>query len=361
MVASSPRERTATRSDHRVGHATAARGPHPDGARSPSHATIGLHHVTAIAGEPQRNVDFYVGLLGLRLVKRTVNFDDPGTWHLYYGDTDGRPGSLLTFFPWPRARRGRPGLGQVAVTQLAIPTAALGFWLARLATAGIRYDGPVTRLDGERVIAFPDPDGMLLELVATDAAASLPGWGGIVPDAMSIRGLHAATLWVADAAPTVQLLVDRLGHREVARYDTTIRLASGDGAPVTLVDVRAIPGFLPGMGGAGTVHHVAFRTGTDEAAFALRDAVVDAGLGITEQRDRHYFRSFYFREPGHVLFELATDAPGFTVDEPLATLGEALKLPAQYEPMRAQLEASLPAFHLPTATPPSAGDAPSGA
>ncbi|MCU0619155.1 MAG: ring-cleaving dioxygenase [Gemmatimonadaceae bacterium] len=320
-------------------------------------ATAGLHHVTAIAGEPQRNVDFYVGLLGLRLVKRTVNFDDPGTWHLYYGDASGRPGSLLTFFPWPRARRGRPGLGQVAVTQLAIPTGALGFWLARLATAGVRFEGPVTRFDGERVVAFPDPDGMLLELVATDAAAALPGWGGTVDEGVSIRGLHAATLWVGEAEPTVRVLVDRLGHREIARHERTIRLASGDGAPGTLVDVRAIPGFLPGMGGAGTVHHVAFRAGTDPEAYALRDAVIDAGLGITEQRDRHYFRSFYFREPGHVLFELATDAPGFAVDEPLATLGETLRLPPHFEPMRAQLEATLPVFHLPTSAPPGTGDA----
>ncbi len=316
---------------------------------SNSTTTAGLHHVTAIAGDPQRNVDFYAGLLGLRLVKRTVNFDDPGTWHLYYGDETGRPGSLLTFFPWPRARRGRPGLGQVAVTQLAIPTAALGYWLERLAVAGIRYDGPVTRLPGERVLAFPDPDGMLLELVATDAAAALPGWGGVVPAEHAVRGLHAATLWVADADATLRVLIEQLGHREVARYDTTVRVETGVGGPGTFVDVRAIPGFLPGMGGAGTVHHVAFRAGDDATEFALRDRLVAAGLAVTEQRDRHYFRSMYFREPGHVLFELATDEPGFAVDEAPATLGTALRLPPRFEPMRATLEATLPPFHVPSA------------
>lgn len=308
--------------------------------------TLGLHHVTAIAGDPQRNVDFYAGVLGMRLVKKTVNFDDPGTYHLYYGDESGRPGSLLTFFPWPGARRGRAGLGQVAVTQLAIPMAALGFWLERLARHGVAYEGPVARFD-EKVVSFADPDGMLLELVAHERSAALPGWDGVVPGDVSIRGIHAATLWVADFDASARVLTETLGHREVARHETTVRFESGEGGPGTYVDLRAIPGFLPGMGGAGTVHHVAFRAGTDEAEFALRGRIADAGLHITEQIDRNYFRSMYFREPGHVLYELATDAPGFAVDESPATLGEALKLPAQYEAMRAQLERSLVPLRVP--------------
>jgi glyoxalase family protein len=307
---------------------------------------LGLHHVTAIAGDPQRNVDFYVGVLGMRLVKKTVNFDDPGTYHLYYGDAQGRPGSLLTFFPWPGARRGRAGLGQVAVTQLAIPTGALGFWLERLARLGVAHEGPVARFD-EKVITLADPDGMQLELVAHERTAALPGWDGVVPAEMSVRGIHAATLWVADAAASARVLVETLGHREVARDGTTVRYESGDGGPGSYVDLRAIPGFLPGMGGAGTVHHVAFRAGTDEAEFALRARIVGDGLHITEQVDRQYFRSMYFREPGHVLYELATDAPGFAVDEPASSLGESLRLPPQYESMRAELERTLVPLRVP--------------
>ena len=307
---------------------------------------LGLHHVTAIAGDPQRNVDFYAGVLGMRLVKKTVNFDDPGTYHLYYGDETGRPGSLLTFFPWPGARRGRAGLGQVAVTQLAIPMAALGYWLERLARHGIAHEGPVARFD-EKVVSLADPDGMLLELVAHERTAALPGFDGPVPAAMSIRGIHAATLWVADHDASARILVGVLGHREVARHEGTVRYESGDGGPGTYVDLRAIPGFLPGMGGAGTVHHVAFRAGTDDAEFALRGVIAGAGLGITEQVDRQYFRSMYFREPGHVLYELATDAPGFDVDEPRASLGEGLRLPPQYEAMRPQLERTLVPLRVP--------------
>jgi glyoxalase family protein len=311
--------------------------------------TTGLHHLTAIASDPQRNLDFYAGTLGLRFVKQTVNFDDPGTYHLYYGDATGRPGSILTFFPWPGARRGRVGAGQVAETQLAIPRSALAFWIERLTAQQVSFQGPERRFDGETALTFTDHDGMPLALVATDAAAALPGWDGGpgVPEAMSIRGMHAVTLWVHRRPQTASVLTGTLGFREIAEHDGVVRFAVGDGAPGTLVDVRERPTGPGGMGGAGVVHHVAFRAADDDTEFGIRAQVSAAGMAITEQIDRTYFRSMYFREPGHVLFELATDAPGFSVDEPLAHLGETLQLPAQHAHRRVSLEQTLVPLHRP--------------
>jgi len=314
--------------------------------------TSGLHHLTAIASDPQRNVDFYAGTLGLRLVKQTVNFDDPGTYHLYYGDATGRPGSILTFFPWPNAGRGRVGAGQVAETQLAIPTDALAFWIQRITEHQIACSGPQRRFGDETVLTFTDHDGMPLALVATDAAKALPGWAGDgVPDAMSIRGLHAVTLWVHRRVETAQVLTGTLGFRELASHGDIVRYAVADAAPGTLVDIRELPAAPGGTGGAGTVHHVAFRAADDETEFGIRAQVVSAGLPITEQIDRTYFRSMYFREPGHVLFELATDAPGFTVDEDDAALGSTLQLPPQHEPLRASLLERLIPLHRPGRVP----------
>jgi len=312
----------------------------------------GLHHLTAIASDPQRNVDFYAGTLGLRFVKQTVNFDDPGTYHLYYGDATGRPGSILTFFPWPTARRGRVGAGQVAETQLAIPTGAVAFWIQRLTEHQVAFTGPQRRFGAETVLTFTDHDGMPLALVATEAARALPGWAGDgVPEAMSIRGMHAVTLWVHRRAETAQVLTDTLGFRELASDGDIVRYAVADAAPGTLVDIRELPTGPGGTGGAGTVHHVAFRAADDDTEFGLRAQVTAAGLPITEQIDRTYFRSMYFREPGHVLFELATDAPGFTVDEPHAALGTALQLPAQHEHLRAALMERLMPLHRPGSVP----------
>jgi glyoxalase family protein len=309
----------------------------------------GLHHLTAIATDPQRNLDFYAGTLGLRFVKQTVNFDDPGTYHLYYGDATGRPGSILTFFPWPGARRGRVGVGQVAETQLAIPTSALAFWIQRLTEHQIAFAGPVRRFDGESVLTFTDHDGLPLALVATDAAASQPGWdGGVgVPEPMSIRGMHAVTLWVRQLDATAAVLRTALGMREVEVSGDIARFAAGDGGPGTLVDVRAWKTGAGGSGGAGTVHHIAFRAADDDTEFGLRAQVTAAGLPITEQIDRTYFRSMYFREPGQVLFELATDAPGFAVDESLESLGASLQLPSQHEHLRAALRERLIPLHRP--------------
>jgi glyoxalase family protein len=310
---------------------------------------LGIHHVTAIAGDPQRNLDFYAGILGLRLVKRAVNFDDPGTYHFYYGDETGTPGSILTFFPWPAGRAGRVGAGQVAVTSFAIVPSATGYWLERLVQHGIAFEGPIGRFD-ERVVTFRDRDGLMVELVAHADAQSRAGWGGgAVPADVAIRGVHTVTLWEQDAGETTRLLAETLGFREVGTDGSVTRFAAGDGASGTFVDVRATPGFPRGLGGVGTVHHVAWRMESDAEEERMREQVERVGLRITPMIDRQYFHSMYFREAGGVLFELATDAPGFTIDEPVEALGEALKLPPQYEGRRAQIEARLPAVHLPGA------------
>jgi predicted esterase/catechol 2,3-dioxygenase-like lactoylglutathione lyase family enzyme len=314
-------------------------------------ATLGIHHVTAIASDPQRTLDFYAGGLGLRLVKRTVNFDDPETYHFYFGDEAGTPGSILTFFPWPGARSGRQGPGQVAVVSFAVLPAALGFWLERLVHHGIRHDGPARRgpgAGGEQAIAFRDHDGLMLELVADPRAEARPAWGKApgIPREHAIRGFHSVTIWVEEGAATERVLVDTLGFRPAGEAGSTRRFAAGDGGPGTLVDVRSTGGFVAGAGGAGTVHHVAWRVADDAAQLEAREQVIRAGLNPTPVVDRNYFHSVYFHEPGGVLFELATDPPGFAIDEPLERLGERLMLPAQFEAHRAEIEAVLPRIHL---------------
>ncbi|MFL5577800.1 MAG: VOC family protein [Gemmatimonadaceae bacterium] len=313
---------------------------------------LGLHHVTAIASDPQRNLDFYAGLLGLRLVKRTVNFDDPETYHLYYGDEVGTPGSLMTFFPWPGARRGRQGTGQVSVTSFSVSPGSVGFWIERLLRYNIAYEGPTKRGSGsgaEQVIAFKDHDGLMIEIVAHPGAEGRPAWGGApgITRENALRGFHGVTLWVEEGDATERVLVDTLGFRPVREDGTTRRYAVGDGGPGTIVDVRSIGGFGQGVGGAGTVHHVAFAVESDEAELAMRERVTKAGLHPTPVIDRNYFHSVYFREPGGVLYELATNPPGFAIDEPVEHLGERLMLPPQYEPHREQIEAVLPRIHLP--------------
>jgi predicted esterase/catechol 2,3-dioxygenase-like lactoylglutathione lyase family enzyme len=311
-------------------------------------SVLGIHHVTAIASHPQRNLDFYVGFLGLRLVKRTVNFDDPQTYHFYFGDEVGHPGSIMTFFPWPGAKRGRQGTGQVAITSFALLPSALGFWVERLVRHGIQYEGPVKR-GPEQVISFKDPDGLLLELVAHPQAASRPAWGAApgIPEEQAIHGFHSVTMWAEQGDETERVLVDSLGFRRASDNGGTRRYTIGDGGPGCIAMVRSIGGFPPGAPGAGTVHHVAWRVTDDRAQLQVRDVVVRSGLDATPVIDRNYFHSVYFREPGGVLFELATDPPGFTIDEPVEQLGLGLKLPPQYEPHRAEIESVLPVIHLP--------------
>ncbi|MDQ2669670.1 MAG: VOC family protein, partial [Gemmatimonadota bacterium] len=315
---------------------------------------LGLHHVSAIAGDPQRNIDFYAGVLGLRLVKRTVNFDDPQTYHFYFGDERGTPGSLMTFFPWRGARQGRQGTGQVAVTAFAIAPGAIGFWLERLVRQGVRHEAP-TRRDGaggeERVIAFRDHDGLMLELVASAGAESKSGWDGTpgVRADHAIRCFDSVTLWVEQGDDSARVLTTVLGFHETHEAEDTRTFLAGDGGPAKVVRLRSIGGFPRGVGGRGTVHHVAFAVTDDNAELTLREQVLAGGLDPTPVIDRSYFRSVYFREPGGVLYELATSGPGFLTDEPLDQLGERLMLPPKYEPMRADIEAALPTVHLPSA------------
>jgi glyoxalase family protein len=311
----------------------------------------GIHHVTAIAGDPQRNVDFYVGVLGLRLVKRTVNFDDPGTYHLYYGDGAAAPGTIMTFFPWPGAPRGRGGAGQVSATAFSIPTDALGYWQDRLTRRGITVEGPASRFD-EQVLAFEDPDGLPLELIASSASDPRPGWPeGPVPAARTIRGFYGVTLAARGldegGRSTITMLVDGMGLRPVRDDGTRFQMALGDGGPGALVDVQCTQGASPGQVAVGTVHHVAWRTPDDAQQRLWQTRVSGLGFRVTDIRDRQYFRSIYFREPGGVLFEIATDPPGFTVDEPPEALGTALKLPSWLESRRAHLEQVLRPLQVP--------------
>ncbi len=315
-------------------------------------ATAGIHHVTAIASDPQRNLDFYAGVLGMRVVKRTVNFDDPTTYHFYFGDTDGTPGSILTFFPWPGSRRGRQGAGQVAVTSFAILPSSVGFWIERFIRYNVEFDQPKSRFDDERIIGFRDPDGLLGELVAHPSAETRAGWSGSgVPAAHSIRGIYSLTLWQESYELTGKLLTESLGFRPVREQASIFRYAAADPGPGSIIDLRCVPGLWPGVMGAGTVHHVAFRAPGDAEQLAVREELVARGHNVTPQLDRDYFKSIYFREPGGVLFEIATDSPGFTVDESIETLGQALKLPEWLEPRRFEIEALLPNIRLPLELP----------
>ncbi|MEO8288520.1 MAG: ring-cleaving dioxygenase [Chloroflexota bacterium] len=307
----------------------------------------GIHHITAMAGDPQANVDFYAGLLGLRMVKVTVNFDDPGTYHFYYGDEEGNPGTILTFFPWPGAHRGRRGTGQATATAFSIPAGSLLFWMQRLQDAGVEMEGPVERF-GEQVITFYDPDNLQLEMVAHRGADARPGWaGGTVPAEHAIRGFHGVTLAEQNQGHTAQLLESIMGFRLVGQEENRWRYESGDGGPGTLVDVLHLPDVKRGVVAVGTVHHVAWRAPSDEQQEAWQAELESIGADVTPIIDRQYFHSVYFHEPGGVLFEIATDPPGFAIDETVENLGHDLKLPPQYESLRPKLEKRLIPLQIP--------------
>jgi glyoxalase family protein len=294
----------------------------------------GIHHVTAISGPAQENVDFYTKTLKQRLVKKTVNFDDPGTYHLYYGDHTGSPGTILTFFPFADAGPGRAGPGMASAYSYAVARAGFDALMEKLALDAVDFDGPVERF-GQRVITLRDPDGAPVELIETDRDS-----------AEALDGFHSVTLWEADIAPTARLLTDVFGYEEVGHEDVDgterLRLKTPGEARGTVIDVMRSDAASIGRSGAGTIHHVAFRAADDADQLEWREAVAGAGHSVTPVIDRQYFNAIYFREPGGVLFEIATDPPGFAVDEDVDHLGEALKLPEKYEAHRDRIEAILP-------------------
>lgn len=306
----------------------------------------GIHHVTAIATDPQKNVDFYTSLLGLRMVKKTVNFDDPGTYHLYYGDGVGHPGTIMTFFPWPMARRGSRGAGQAVVTSFSVPEGSMGYWVDRLEAMNVTAEKPKTRFD-EEVLVFLDPDGLKLELVAhADGDQGEPWSDGPVPAEYAVRGFHSVTLAVRNLDPTADLLTETMGLGKVTELGERFRFAATGDEIARRIDVLHTPDTATGNVAAGTVHHVAFRVPDDLAQAAWIEKLANAGVYPTEVRDRQYFKSIYFREPGGTLFEFATDPPGFTWDEEPAELGTGLRLPPWLEPQRDRIERALPKIEI---------------
>ncbi|MCE6077796.1 ring-cleaving dioxygenase [Agrobacterium vitis] len=303
----------------------------------------GIHHVTAIAGPARRNLDFYTRVLGQRFVKKTVNFDDPGTYHFYFGDEAGNPGTIMTFFPWEHAAPGRLGIGETQETGYRVPKASLGFWTHRFIEQGVVHEKLEQRF-GQTVLPFKDPDGMRLALVGVEdieheAAWAAPG----IPAEHALRGFHGVTLLLDKIDATAAVLTDVFGFEQQAKegYVTRYHVPGTDIGGV--VDLRAAGEFLPARPGAGSVHHVAFRAKDDaEQAEMAEKLRKNHGLQTTEQKDRDYFRSIYFRSPGGVLFEIATLDPGFAVDEPAETLGQALKLPKGLEGFRGRIEGMLP-------------------
>jgi glyoxalase family protein len=307
--------------------------------------THAIHHVTAIAGPARRNFDFYTRVLGLRLVKKTVNFDDPGTYHFYYGDETGQPGTILTFFPWEHAAPGRVGVGETQETVFRVPQSAIAYWAHRFVEKGVAHEAIGKRF-GETVLSFKDPDGMRLALAAVPGIETEPAWsGGEVPAEHAIRGFHSVSLLLREAAPTGAILTDVFGFAQAGREGSTVRFQAQGTEIGGIVDIRVAGDFPRGRQGGGSVHHIAFRAADDAAQFAMmKNLAENHGIRTTDQKDRNYFRSLYFREPGGVLFEIATDIPGFAVDEPVASLGQSLTLPPQYEPQRKEIEAVLPAL-----------------
>ena len=310
----------------------------------------GLHHLTAMCGDPQRNVDFYAGLLGQRLVKVTVNFDDPGTYHLYYGDQIGSPGTLMTFFPWQGAHRGKRGNGETTAFAYSVAPDALEFWKKRLEAAGLTYREAVRF--GASALVFADPDNFQVELIA-DGVSDVPHpWtssaAGLETPSARLRGFHSFTLWVEKTETVRKLLVPSLGFNEVGTEpdpEGQRTRFKGDSSGIGLfIDVVERPGKARGGFGVGSVHHIALRTRDDAEQGEYRAQLTAQGYGVTPVQDRQYFHSIYFRDPSGILFEIATDAPGFGVDEAPEELGKTLQLPPWLEPRRAALESQLPAL-----------------
>lgn len=303
---------------------------------------LGLHHITAIAGSAQQNFDFYTKTLGLRLVKKTVNFDDPGTYHLYYGDETGSAGTILTFFPWDGIGQGTEGVGMATEIGYSVPAGSHPFWLERFGAANVKTK-EITERFGEQVLAFKDPDGLSLSLIVPDTADVRTPWETAeVKKDTATKGFHSTTLTLQSIDETAKVLTDLFGYRLLAQEENRYRFITDTVANAAIVDLLEVPSGHRGRNAAGTNHHVAFRVKNEDIQMELREQILSKNLQITPKIDRDYFYSLYFREPGGVLFEIATENPGFTVDEPLNELGTHLMLPGQHEHLRGDLEKVLP-------------------
>jgi glyoxalase family protein len=303
---------------------------------------LGLHHVTAIAGNAQHNYDFYTKVLGLRLVKKTVNFDDPGTYHFYYGDEAGSPGTILTFFPWEGIGQGYTGTGMATNIGYSVPGGSLDFWEQRLKQYNVKLEN-INEKFGEQFLSLQDPDGLKLDLIIPAATDNRKGWITKEVNADSaLKGFHSITLTVKNITPTAKILTDIFGYRMLKQEGNRFRFVTDAIANASIVDIIEAPNLASGRNAAGTNHHLAFRVQNEDILMNFREQIASKGLGITPKIDRDYFFSIYFREPGGILFEVATDNPGFTTDEKLHELGTKLKLPRQYENNRKQIEETLP-------------------
>ena len=303
----------------------------------------GIHHITALASDARTNLVFYSGVLGLRMIKKTVNFDDPGTYHLYYGDEGGSPGTIMTFFPYAGLRRGRHGRGMVNTTTFSVPLESLDYWEARLKRFDVPFKNAQERLGNEVFMYLEDPEGLGIELVFNDQDGRKPWTEGPVPAEYAIRGFYSAEIWAAGYERTGALLTERMDHKLIAESGNRFRFAADD-KPGHYIDILIPSSDMPGLPGHGTVHHIAFSTPDNASQRAMQTRIRAHGLQPTPIIDRQYFLSMYFREPGGVLFEIATDGPGFEVDESLENLGQSLQLPPQYARQRKYLEATLPAL-----------------
>ena len=303
---------------------------------------LGLHHITAIAANAQRNLDFYTKVLGVRLVKKTVNFDDPGTYHFYYGDEKGTPGTVLTFFPWEGIGKGHNGTGMATEIAYSVPGGSLDFWMDWLDRRGVSHEGKQEKF-GEQYLAFSDPDGLRIKLVVPAGVDARKGWETTeLKEGVATKGFQGVTLSLEQAAPTAQVLTDILGYQLLRQEGNEYRFSTDAVENPSVVDIIELPQTGRGVVAAGTNHHVAFRVKDERVLMEYRQKIESFGLSITPKIDRDYFFSLYFREPGGILFEIATDNPGFTKDESIAELGSHLKLPKQYEASRREIERVLP-------------------
>ena len=306
---------------------------------------LGLHHITAIADNAKRNFEFYTNLLGLRMIKKTVNFDDPGTYHFYFGDEVGSPGTILTFFPWEGIGKGKTGPGMVTEIGYAVPEGSLPFWEERFKQFNVKH-GNIAECFGEQFLPFEDPDGLKINLIVPASADNRKPWETKeVTSNNATRGFHNITLTLKNSKPTAKILTDILGYNLQKQEGNRYRFITDAIDHASIVDILELPDAPPGINAAGTNHHVAFRVKDENILMQYREKVLSKGLGITPKIDRDYFFSLYFREPGGVLFELATDNPGFDKDEPVSELGKNLKLPTQYEGAREQIEKRLPKIY----------------